>query len=185
MAQYGSDFGGTMPEYYDRILVPAQFGPLADDLARRLPRKPVGDVLEIACGTGAVSRRLRERLDPSVRLHATDLSAAMLAYARAEVPGAIEWSVADAAALPFPDAACGVVVCAFGIMFVPDKLKAFREMRRVLQPGGSLLLNARADRLRGVRELVPGRPRDEERPRALRVPRPGPDPAHAGGCGVR
>jgi ubiquinone/menaquinone biosynthesis C-methylase UbiE len=141
MAQYGSDFGGTMPEYYDRILVPAQFGPLADDLARRLPRKPVGDVLEIACGTGAVSRRLRERLDPSVRLHATDLSAAMLAYARAEVPGAIEWSVADAAALPFPDAACGVVVCAFGIMFVPDKLKAFREMRRVLQPGGSLLLN--------------------------------------------
>jgi ubiquinone/menaquinone biosynthesis C-methylase UbiE len=141
MTQYGSDFGGTMPEYYDRILVPAQFGPLADDLARRLPRKPGGDVLEIACGTGAVSRRLRERLDPSVKLHATDLSAAMLAYASAEVPGAVEWAVADAVALPFPDAACGAVVCAFGIMFVADKPRAFREMRRVLGPGGSLLLN--------------------------------------------
>lgn len=141
MAQYGADFGGSMPEYYDRVLVPAQFGPLADDLARRLPRQPGGDVLEIACGTGAVSRRLRERLDPSVKLHATDLSDAMLAYARSTVPGAIEWRVADAAALPFADAVYAAVVCAFGIMFVPDKPKAFGEMRRVLQPGGSLLFN--------------------------------------------
>jgi ubiquinone/menaquinone biosynthesis C-methylase UbiE len=141
MARYGADFGGSMPEYYDRILGPAQFGPLADDLARRVPRKPGGDVLEIACGTGLVSRRLRERLDPTVKLHATDLSEAMLAYARASVPGAIDWRVADAAALPFADAAYGAVVCAFGIMFVPDKAKAFREMRRVLKPGGVLLFN--------------------------------------------
>jgi ubiquinone/menaquinone biosynthesis C-methylase UbiE len=141
MAHYGAGFGGSMPEYYDRILGPAQFGPLGDDLARRLPREPGGDVLEIACGTGLVSRRLRERLGPTVKLQATDLSEVMLEYARANVPGAIDWRVADAAALPFADAAYGAVVCAFGIMFVPDKAKAFREMRRVLKPGGVLLFN--------------------------------------------
>ena len=141
MTQYGTGFGGSMPEYYDRILGPAQFGPLADDLVRRLPQKPDGDVLEIACGTGLVSRRLRERLAPSVKLHATDLSDAMLAYAKDTVPGAIDWRVADAAALPFADAVYGAVVCAFGVMFVPDKARAFREMRRVLTPGGVLLFN--------------------------------------------
>jgi ubiquinone/menaquinone biosynthesis C-methylase UbiE len=141
MAQFGSDFGGSMPEYYDRILGPAQFGPLADDLVRRLPARPSGDVLEIACGTGLVSRRLRERLDPTVKLRATDLSDVMVAYARATAPGAIGWGVADAAALPFADAVCGAVVCAFGVMFVPDKPRAFREMRRVLAPRGVLLFN--------------------------------------------
>ena len=141
MARFGADYGGSMPEYYDRILGPAQFGPFGDDLVRRLSRDPGGDVLEIACGTGLVSRRLRERLVPAVKLHATDLSAAMLAYARAHVPGAIDWRVADASALPYADAAHGAVVCAFGIMFVADKPGAFREMRRVLKPGGALLFN--------------------------------------------
>jgi ubiquinone/menaquinone biosynthesis C-methylase UbiE len=141
MAQYGAGFGGSMPEYYDRILGPAQFEASGDDLAGRVPRKPGGDVLEIACGTGLVSRRLRERLDPTVKLHATDLSEAMLAYARSNVPGAIDWRVADACALPFADAIYGAVVCAFGIMFVSDKAKAFREMRRVLKSGGLLFFS--------------------------------------------
>ena len=141
MARFGADFGGSMPEYYDHILGPAQFEPLGDDLVRRVPPKPAGDVLEIACGTGLVSRRLRERLDPTVKLQATDLSEAMLAYARGKVPGAIDWQVADASTLPFADSSYGAVVCAFGIMFVPDKAKAFREMRRVLKPGGLLFFN--------------------------------------------
>jgi ubiquinone/menaquinone biosynthesis C-methylase UbiE len=98
-------------------------------------------VLEIACGTGLVTRRLREHLDPTVKLCATDLSETMLAYARTAVPGAVSWGVADAAALPFADAGCGAVVCAFGVMFVPDKPRTFREMRRVLTPGGALLIN--------------------------------------------
>ncbi len=137
------DFGGSIPEYYDRYMGPAQFEAFGADLVRRLPAQPPGDVLEIACGTGIVTRRLRERLDPAVRLVATDLSRAMLDYARAKLaksPG-IEWREADAAALPFADAAFGAVVCAFGIMFVLDKPSAFRQMRRVLREGGMLLFN--------------------------------------------
>lgn len=141
MAQFGADFGGSMPEYYDRILGPAQFDAFAADLAGRLPSRPPGEVLEIACGTGLVTRRLRERLAPEIGLVATDLSDAMLAYARGKVPGKIEWRTADAAALPFADGSFGAVVCAFGIMFVPDKDKGFSEMRRVLRAGGTLLFN--------------------------------------------
>ena len=136
-----ADFSGSMPEYYDRIMGPAQFERFAVDLVQRLPAKPPADVLEIACGTGIVTRRLRERLDPRVRLVATDISDAMLGYARGKVAGEIEWRAADAAALPFPDASFGAVVCAFGVMFVPDKKKMFGEMRRVLREGGTLLFN--------------------------------------------
>lgn len=141
MAQFGADFGGSMPEYYDRYLGPAQFGAFAQKMAERLPQRPPGDALEIACGTGLVTRRLRERLAPDVRLVASDLSQAMLDYAKTKVPGDIEWRQADASALPFGDQAFGAVVCCFGVMFIPDKAKAFREMRRVLKPGGVLLFN--------------------------------------------
>jgi SAM-dependent methyltransferase len=90
-----------------------------------------------------VTRRLRERLDPTVRLVATDLSKAMLDYARDKLGEAkgIEWREADAVNLPFGDGEFGAVVCAFGIMFVPDKKAAFREARRVLKEGGILLFN--------------------------------------------
>ena len=141
MVDVAADFGGSIPEYYDRIMGPAQFDTYAVDLARRLPAKPSSDVLEIACGTGIVTRRLRERLDPAVRLVATDLSEAMVAYARGKVPGNIDWKTADAANLPFKDASFGAVVCAFGVMFVPDKKAAFGEARRVLKQGGSFLFN--------------------------------------------
>ena len=104
-----------------------------------MPAKPAGDVLEIACGTGLVTRRLRAKLDRSVRVVATDLSPAMLAYARANVgEEGIEWQEADASSLPFKDGSFGAVVCALGFMFVPDKPRAFAEARRVLKPGGSL-----------------------------------------------
>jgi SAM-dependent methyltransferase len=138
-----ANFAGTIPEYYDRCLGPAWFEALAVDLARRLPAKPPGDVLELACGTGIVTRRLRERLDPAVRLLASDLSNAMLTFARSKLIdcGGIEWREADAASLPFDDGAFGTVVCAFGIMFVPDKRAAMSEARRVLKKGGILLFN--------------------------------------------
>ncbi len=141
MVDTSANFSGSMPEYYDRIMGPALFEPFAADLARRLAEKPPGDVLEIACGTGLVTRRLRERLHPAVRLVATDLSDAMLSYARGKVQGKIDWKPADAAKLPFGDAEFGAAVCAFGVMFVPDKKAAFREARRVLKPGGVLLFN--------------------------------------------
>jgi SAM-dependent methyltransferase len=141
MADVRASYTGSIPEYYDSCLGPAWFDAFGEDLVRRLPAKPAGDVLEIACGTGLVTRRLRERLDPSVRL--TDLSPAMLDYARGKLADrkGIEWREADAVKLPFGDAEFGAVVCAFGVMFVPDKQAAFREARRVLRPGGIFLFS--------------------------------------------
>ncbi len=143
MVDVKASFTGSIPEYYDSCLGPAWFDAFAVDLAQRLPVKPPGDVLEIACGTGLVTRRLRERLDPAVRLVATDLSKAMLDYARGKLSGrqGIEWREADAVNLPFADGEFGAVVCAFGVMFVPDKRAAFREAHRVLKEGGILLFN--------------------------------------------
>lgn len=157
MTDVSRNFSGSMPEFYDSIMGPAQFEPYGADLARRLPASPGGDVLEIACGTGRVTRQLRERLAPAVRLVATDLSEAMLEYGRRKVGGSIEWRKADATALPFPDASFGAAVCAFGIMFVPDKKAALREARRVLRKGGVLLFNV----WDGLDNNPQGRPAEE------------------------
>lgn len=133
----------TGPQYYHDCLGPLWFDAFAADLVQRLPEHPPGDVLEIACGTGIVTGRLRERLSPSLRLVATDLSKPMLDYARARLDGrkGIEWREADALKLPFEDGKFGAVVCGFGIMFMPDRQAALREARRVLADGGILLFN--------------------------------------------
>ncbi|HUQ29532.1 MAG TPA: methyltransferase domain-containing protein [Usitatibacter sp.] len=140
MGNAHTTFGGSIPEYYDRCLGPAQFDPFGRELAALVPRDTGGDVLEIACGTGLVTRRLRERLDPARRLVASDLSPAMLDYARKSLAGiqGIEWREADATSLPFRDGEFAAVVCALGFMFVPDKPAAFREARRVLAHGGRI-----------------------------------------------
>jgi SAM-dependent methyltransferase len=141
MVSASATFSG--PEYYDKLLGPIYFDPFAVELVRRLPPRPPGGVLEIACGTGLVTRRLRERLDPALHLTATDLSAAMLDYARAQLGErkGIEWREADALKLPFPDGAFGALVCGFGMMFVPDHQGMFREARRVLVEDGILLFS--------------------------------------------
>lgn len=142
MTTTSSSFTGSIPEHYDQCLGPAWFEKFAEDLAGRLaPRPKHGDVLELACGTGIVTRKLRERLHPEVRLVASDLSSAMLDYAKGKVAGTIEWREADAARLPFGDGEFGAAVCAFGVMFVPDRPAAFREARRVLKEGGTFLFN--------------------------------------------
>lgn len=143
MVDVKASFTGSIPEYYDRCLGPAWFEAYADDLAARIPTRPPGAVLEIACGTGLLSRRLRRRLDPSVRLVASDISRAMLDYAQAtarDVPG-IEWREADGTNLPFADGEFGAVACGFGLMFMPDRARALAEMRRVLAAGGLLVFN--------------------------------------------
>lgn len=133
----------TGPGFYDECLGPAQFHGFAADLARRLPQRPPGDVLEIACGTGIVTSRIRERLDPSVHLVATDLGKPMIDYAKTKLDPAldIEWLEADALKLPFPDGRFAAVVCGFGFMFVPDRQAALVEARRVLARDGLLLFN--------------------------------------------
>lgn len=134
-------FTGTIPALYDRHLGPALFEPYAIDLARRLPAT-ARDVLEIAAGTGRVTRQLLSVMAPEARLVATDLNAAMIERAAAVIADPrVTWQVADAQQLPVPDASRDAVVCQFGLMFVPDKPLALREMRRALRPGGTLLLS--------------------------------------------
>lgn len=143
MVDARAECGGTIPEYYDRCLGPAWFDAFGDDLVQRLPGRLAGDVLEIACGTGLVTRRLRARIDSARRLVASDISRAMLEYARNKLIDCkdIEWREADAASLPFEAGEFDAVVCAFGVMFVPDKRAVFREVRRVLTSGGTFLFN--------------------------------------------
>lgn len=136
-------FVGSIPENYDRYLGPVLFEPYAADLAARLKVADNASVLEIACGTGIVTRQLSDRLKPGATLVATDLNQAMLEYTRAkfgpEAP--VQWRQADATDLPFDDQSFDAVVCQFGIMFFPDKEKALRETFRVLRPGGTFLFN--------------------------------------------
>ena len=135
-------FAGSIPELYERHLVPMIFAFYADDLAARVAALGPASVLELACGTGVVTRRLAAALPASTRIVATDLNQAMLDHAMSTgTSRAVAWRQADAQALPFDDASFDVVACQFGAMFFPDKQRAFAEMRRVLRPGGTLVAN--------------------------------------------
>lgn len=136
-------FAGSVPQLYDEYLVPLIFEPYAIDIAERAAARRPARVLEIAAGTGAVTRRLAATLPPASTIVATDLNPGMLARAR-EVGTArpVEWQPADAMQLPFDDASFDAVVCQFGCMFFPDKAKAFAEARRVLRADGAFLFNA-------------------------------------------
>ena len=142
----GKIFTGSIPKLYQEHLVPMMFESYALDLAQRLTSslsaKPNAKVLELAAGTGVVTRHLAALLPSSTSITATDLNPAMLAIAlHLGTPRAVTWEQADALKLPFPDASFDAVVCQFGVMFFPDKSKAFSEARRVLKPGGVLLFN--------------------------------------------
>jgi len=135
-------FAGAMPEMYESLMVPLIFEPYAIDLADRLAPRAPRRVLEIAAGTGVVTRRLAAVLPAGATIVATDLNQAMLDHA-ASIGTArpVEWRQADAMRLPFDDGSVDAVVCQFGVMFCPDKAKAFAEARRVLAPGGVFLFN--------------------------------------------
>ena len=143
MTDLRTSFGGSIPEYYDRCLGPAWFGPAAHELVKRVPADPNGDVLEIACGTGLVTREIRKRLVPARKLVATDLNKPMLDYAAGKLAdfSGIEYREADATNLPFGNGEFAVVVCGLGLMFVPDKKRALAEMRRVTKPGGCIAIS--------------------------------------------
>jgi ubiquinone/menaquinone biosynthesis C-methylase UbiE len=136
-------FAGSIPELYDRLMVPLIFEPYAADLAKRVAAAGPQDVLETAAGTGVLTRALASRLAADARITATDLNQPMLNHAMARQSGdkRIDWKQADALALPFDDQSFDVVACQFGAMFFPDKVKGYREARRVLKPGGRLLFN--------------------------------------------
>jgi len=135
-------FSGQAAANYDRYLGPILFEPSAIELVSRLSADGITSVLEIACGTGRVTRHLREKFGPSVELVASDLSGDMLEVAKSTLNDpSIEFRVADAQSLPFPDSSFDLVVFQFGIMFLPDKLKGLRETFRVLKPGGRLVFS--------------------------------------------
>jgi ubiquinone/menaquinone biosynthesis C-methylase UbiE len=140
----GSDtvFAGSIPEFYDTQLVPLIFEPYAADLARRIAALAPSRVLETAAGTGVVTRALARALPAGTELVATDLNQPMLDHAAAiGTARPVTWQKADAMQLPFDDASFDVVACQFGVMFFPDKARAFAEARRVLRPGGTLAFN--------------------------------------------
>ena len=127
--------------HYDHFLGPLFFEPFAIEIAKRIDAGPVSIALEIAAGTGRVTRHIRESLAPSAKLIASDISEDMLAEAKKKLNQAdIDWQHIDAQQLPFNDNSIDLVVCCFGYMFVPDKPKAFAEAYRVLKPGGVLLI---------------------------------------------
>lgn len=143
MSTQDSTFAGSIPEIYDRYMVPLVFEAYAEDLARRVVALDPGDVLETAAGSGVVTRALAPSLGAGVRYTVTDLNAPMIDRARSQQPldDRLTWQQADALDLPFGDAAFDVVLCQFGAMFFPDRPAGFREARRVLRPGGRLIFN--------------------------------------------
>ena len=136
-------FAGSIPEIYDRLLVPLIFEPCALDLAGRVQRIEPRHVLETAAGTGVLTRAMAARLSAQARIVATDLNPPMIHHARTRQSedARIDWQQADALKLPFEDRQFDVVACQFGVMFFPDKAQGYREARRVLKPGGQFIFN--------------------------------------------
>jgi len=135
-------FTDDVARFYEATLVPLIFEPYAEDLAARAVALEPNNVLEVACGTGVVTRALAATLPESCEIIATDLNNTMVAHA--ELVGAVRtvsWRQADVMALPYDDESFDVVVCQFGVMFFPDRVAAYREVRRVLRTGGTFLFN--------------------------------------------
>ena len=134
------DCPGEGAFHYEHFLGPLFFEPYAIEVAKRIDPAPVSVALEIAAGTGRVTRHIRERIAASAKLIASDISEEMLAEAKKKLSHLdIDWQIIDAQQLPFSDNSIDLVVCCFGYMFVPDRPKAFAEAYRVLRPGGVFL----------------------------------------------
>ena len=140
---FGKTYGGTAPENYERYFVPQIAAPLADNLLEIAALRPGERVLDVACGTGIVARQARQRVGDSASVAGLDVNPGMLAAARSAVSPefAIDWYESGAEAMPLADGAFDVALCQLGLQFITNKLGALREIRRVLAPGGRLVLN--------------------------------------------
>jgi ubiquinone/menaquinone biosynthesis C-methylase UbiE len=145
MAQqhFGAHYGANPAANYERFFVPAIGAPLAADLIERAALQPGERVLDVACGTGVVARLASDQVGEAGYVSALDVNPGMLAVARTvgATDSGIEWHEASAEEMPLPDESFDAVLCQMGLQFVPDREAALREMRRVLSPGGRLLLN--------------------------------------------
>ena len=136
-------FSKSPAENYERYFVPAIGGPMAEDLIEAAALRPGERVLDVACGTGVVARLAAERVGPSGTVAGLDAHPGMIAVARPSTPSgtSIDWYEASAEAIPLPDASFDVVLCQMGLQFMSNKVAALREMRRVLDRNGRILLN--------------------------------------------
>jgi ubiquinone/menaquinone biosynthesis C-methylase UbiE len=143
MSRNDTEFTGSIPEIYDTHLVPLIFEQYAADLAQRTASINPDSVLEIASGSGVVTRAVAPVLRTGVRHVASDLNPPMLDRAAAKQPlsNAIEWLPANALDLPLEDDSFDLVLCQFGCMFFPDRIQSYREARRVLRSGGAFVFN--------------------------------------------
>jgi len=140
MPKEDTAFKGSIPAIYDRHLGPLLFQPYAREVARRAAGYGPQRILETAAGTGIVTAALASAC-PQAEIVATDLNQAMLDVAADRVRSdKVSFRAADAQELPFGDGEFDLVVCQFGVMFFPDKVKANREARRVLREGGRYVL---------------------------------------------
>ncbi|MCP3920293.1 MAG: methyltransferase domain-containing protein [bacterium] len=137
-----SSFTDDVARFYESTLVPLIFEPYADDLAARVRALEPSSVLEVACGTGVVTRALAKTLPPDCSITATDLNDAMVAHGeQVGTTRPVVWRQANVMELPYADDSFDAVVCQFGVMFFPDRVAAYQEIRRVLRPGGTFLFN--------------------------------------------
>jgi len=135
--------GGSAADVYQQHLVPAIFGPWAPVVVEAAGLRPGERVLDAACGTGAVAREAARSVGDSGSVVGLDNNPGMLSVARGVTQSLglpIKWHEADAATMPFADATFGAVLCQLGLQYFPDRLATLREMRRVLVPGGRLVL---------------------------------------------
>lgn len=135
---YDKTYRGTAAENYQRYFVPHIGGPVAADLIEAARPEPGESVLDVACGTGVVTRLAAEMVGSRGSVTGLDVNPGMLAVARAETPSemSVDWHEATAEAMPFADETFDVVLCQMSLQFIPDKAAALGEMRRVLKPGG-------------------------------------------------
>jgi len=140
MAQESTAFEHSTPALYDRYMGPLLFEPYARLIAGRSALLHPARILETAAGTGIVTRAVNEAV-PQAQIVATDLNPAMIDFAAQRVRSdRVVFRRADAQDLPFPDGSFDLVVCQFGVMFFPDKVRANREAWRLLGSGGHYLL---------------------------------------------
>ena len=135
---------GTAPETYHRYVVPALFAPWAHRLVKEVALQPGERVLDIACGTGVVTRLAATQVGLGGAVVGLDLNAGMLAVARsqpAQSGASIDWREGNALTLPFADETFDVVLCQQGLQFFPDRSLALQEMRRVLTRDGRLAVS--------------------------------------------
>lgn len=143
MTASDTKFIGAIPDIYDQYLVPQIFESYAEDLAQRMASHRPTDILETAAGSGVVTRAAFPHLASDANYTVTDLNPPMLDRARSTLPDdrRLNWKPTDALSLDFADESFDMMLCQFGVMFYPDRIKGNAEAYRVLRNGGRYIFN--------------------------------------------